>query len=285
MSGPLDLRTPPDTRETAEYPVPDRATGEHLIVARSTADHAAVAPLDAGRGGRSARGVGLRLYGVASLEHAQASAASGAPLAAGTELAGFRDVAAIVESAPYSAEPLALPELDRYRAVIDEVFAQRTIVPAPPGTVFRSRDALTGWLELHYFTLVEALNFVEERAVARVTVARAPAGEAGARRPTPLRLAPGAEPEPDVVDVADDLVGMAATAFRALRKDAVAFLVLRADAQGAGGMAHGSFLVDRGRWAAFEHAVAREQAHHAGLRFRVTGPWPPYDFVRMQFRG
>jgi hypothetical protein len=72
--------------------------------------------------------------------------------------------------------------------VLDALFAERTVLPAPPGTVFRGRDALAEWLELHYFTLVEALNFVDGRAVARVT-ARPVADEA---HPRPGRAPPDA---------------------------------------------------------------------------------------------
>jgi hypothetical protein len=44
-----------------------------------------------------------------------------------------------------------------------------------------------------------------------------------------------------------------------------------------------SFLVDSERWASFEEAVAAEGRRQTALDFRVSGPWPPYDFVRMQF--
>jgi hypothetical protein len=46
-----------------------------------------------------------------------------------------------------------------------------------------------------------------------------------------------------------------------------------------------SFLVERERWAQFEAAVLEEGRRDPELRYRVTGPWPPYDFVRMQFGG
>ena len=34
-----------------------------------------------------------------------------------------------------------------------------------------------------------------------------------------------------------------------------------------------------------EAAVGKEAARQSSLDFKVTGPWPPYDFVRMQFGG
>jgi hypothetical protein len=49
--------------------------------------------------------------------------------------------------------------------------------------------------------------------------------------------------------------------------------------------ASASFLVDRSRWRAFADAVANESQHHDALDVEMTGPWPPYDFVRLQFGG
>jgi hypothetical protein len=51
------------------------------------------------------------------------------------------------------------------------------------------------------------------------------------------------------------------------------------------GEASASFLVDRSRWRAFADAVAGEQHRDPELEVRLTGPWPPYDFVRLQFGG
>jgi hypothetical protein len=31
--------------------------------------------------------------------------------------------------------------------------------------------------------------------------------------------------------------------------------------------------------------VSKEAQRQGSLDFTVTGPWPPYDFVRMQFGG
>jgi hypothetical protein len=256
-------------------PVPPRATGEYAAVGAGDAG----SRLTPARGvGLRARGPALRLFCVASLDAGRPEAPTA--LATDTDLVAFRDVAAVVAVAPYVPDPVTPPELDRHRLVIDEVFAARAVVPAPPGTLFRSRETLVGWLELHYFTLAEALRFVEDRAAARVTVTRAAERSQGARR-APLRLAPGREDEPDVGDV----VSLAAEAFGVLRREAVALLVLRADEALGDDAAHASFLVERARWARFEQALATEAEQRPALRFAMSGPWPPYDFVRMQFRG
>ena len=40
---------------------------------------------------------------------------------------------------------------------------------------------------------------------------------------------------------------------------------------------------ERSRWQRFSEAVALQSRKHAALKLDCTGPWPPYDFVRMQF--
>jgi hypothetical protein len=219
------------------------------------------------------RPTGLRLFGVAALDGARAGLHP-APLAPTTELVVFRELGAVVAPAPFGTDALGAEELDQHRAVVEHVFAHRPIVPAPPGAVFRTRDALAGWLELHYFTLAEALNFVDARAVARVTIRHAPT------EGTPLPAGLGA-----LADLASD----AADVLRTLRTLAVALVVVReGEGEESGGGApaiHASFLVERTRWGAFVESVARDGERRRDLRLACTGPWPPYDFVRMQLAG
>jgi hypothetical protein len=40
--------------------------------------------------------------------------------------------------------------------------------------------------------------------------------------------------------------------------------------------------VDNERWADFSHEVEAQGKQTPELRFELTGPWPPYDFVQMQ---
>jgi len=273
-----DARTT-DGRTTAEH-----ATREHAVSVTSEHTATRATPLGAGAVRGGAR-VGLRLYGVAALDQHQRAET---PFAAGTELLTFRDLGAVVAPGPYVADRLGPHELDEHCAVVGEVFERRAIVPAPPGTVFRSRERLIGWLELHYYTLAEALDFVTDRAVARVTVRRG-AGDPDTAHaaatgvpPATLRLTPAGE---EASAVGGDLVSLAADAFRELRREAVALIVLRAgpDAAQPDSEAHGSFLIERSRWAPFVDAVALQGRRHAALRMECSGPWPPFDFVRMQF--
>src|SRR4029079_14714016 len=96
------------------------------------------------------------------LAHTRPRAASG-----GVELITFRDLEAVVGPSPYTAEPPTGEAIDQFRRVVEGVFTSRSGLPAPVGTVFRSRETLLRWLELHYVALSDALSFVDDRAVAR----------------------------------------------------------------------------------------------------------------------
>lgn len=176
----------------------------------------------------------------------------------------FRDLAAVVTDQPaFAMEEPGPHQIDAHRVLVDALFRRMTVVPAPPGVIFRGQDVLLRWLELHYVAISDALAFVEDRVAARVHAVRAdgPAEdkEAGA-----------------------DLASAATEAFRALRRRAVATVPLRLE-EVTGLMLSGAFLVDRELWKDFLTAVDEQRDAHHLLRFDVTGPWAPYDFVQMQF--
>jgi hypothetical protein len=195
----------------------------------------------------------VRLYGVTAAHGHRGN------FTAGTEVVAFRDLAAIVAPAPYQSP--SDPGLEDYRRVVESVFRQQALVPAPPGVVFRTRDVLAQWLELHYFTLLDALSFVEDRAVARISVVR------------------DASEEVEATDEQGEEV--LHEALRLLRRHAAATVTLGPD--GGGRPTAASFLVERGRWEVFAELVREESSRHDGFALALSGPWPPYDFIRMQF--
>jgi hypothetical protein len=209
----------------------------------------------------------LRLYGVVAFDGAD----GGGQLAPGTDLVSFRDLAALVAETPHARPALASDDLLAYRGAVDAAFAQRAVLPAPAGVVFRARDALVNWLELHYVTLSDALGFVEGRATARVHVSRPD----GAR----VTLADGRTDEMGL-----DVGAIAAESFRVLRRHSAASIMLRGRPDEIAS-ASASFLVERDKWRLFEDVVAEEGRRDPEVVYRMTGPWPPYDFVRMQFGG
>jgi hypothetical protein len=129
------------------------------------------------------------------------------------------------------------------------------------GVVFRSPDSVKRWLELHYGALSEAMTFVENRVAARVHVWR-----------------PG---KPEEREVGADLAAVAAESLRVLRRTAIASLPLRAEKL-TGIVLSAAFLVDSERWKDFKAEVDAQARMTPSVRFELTGPFPPYDFVQMQ---
>ena len=201
----------------------------------------------------------LRLYAITANDHGHAKPANG------TELLPFRDLAALVTPSDYAVAAPTGEAIEQHRHVVDDVFLHGPVLPAPVGTVFRSRETLVRWLELHYVALSEALNFVEDRAVARVHVRRAAGQE-------------------DDRDSGSDLAAAAAEAFRTLRRQSVASVPLKTEHL-TGIVLSSAFLLDKELWPDFLAAVDEQRAKNEPLEFDVSGPWPPFDFVRMQFGG
>ena len=200
----------------------------------------------------------LRLYGITDIEHhAQAKPPEGA------ELLPFRDVAAVVAPGDYAAAAPSGEVIEQYRRVVDDVFCKAPILPAPVGTVFRSRETLTRWLELHYVALTEALSFVEDRAVARVHVGRV-------------------DGKPAERETGSEVAAAAADSLRSLRRHAVVAVPLKSE-QVTGIVLSSAFLVDKELWDDFVSAVDDLRRRNPGLALDLSGPWPPFDFVRMQF--
>jgi hypothetical protein len=204
----------------------------------------------------------LRLYGVAAVESGQTNS-----LAEGTTLTHYRALAAIVEPSAYATVNLDDGEMTKYLRVLEEAYVHAAVLPAPPGTVFQSASTLTRWLELHYFTLTEALSVVEGHAAARVSITMTK--------------------DPADAEAQKTFAALAAESLRLLRGQAAATVTLpRAEGdEEEGVVGRASFLVDTQRWASFTDTVSKESQRQPALDFHITGPWPPYDFVRMQFGG
>lgn len=199
----------------------------------------------------------LRLFGVV-LQDGQP-----AQLPWGIQLLPLRDLAAAVEPTDVKPKDIEPADIDRYRDVIQALFEKDAVLPAPVGTTFKSEDALRRWMGLHYITLSDALAWVEHRMAARVHVRRPPgAGQAGA----------GASAAP--------LSAVVANITRQLRGHIVASVPLPSESEAK---ASAAFLVEREQWQNFSAAVSQLGDAQVPLHVEGTGPWPPYDFVRLQF--
>ena len=195
----------------------------------------------------------LLLYGIVGLEGADSDS-----IAPNTSLVAFRDLGAVTATTAYVRREPTEADAEIHRGVAETIFSNHAFLPAPIGIIFRNRDALVRWLELHYVTLSDGLTFVEGRMAARVHLsARTGAG------------------------VDTDIAAAATESFRVLRQAAAASVSLKpTDGPRS---ASAAFLIEADRWSLFADTVAAEAKARPALQFRQTGPWPPYDFVHMQF--
>jgi hypothetical protein len=180
----------------------------------------------------------------------------------GVELVVVRELAAFVAASPYAVQEPTDERVKRSGAVVAAFATQGPVLPAPVGVVFRSRDAVVRWLELHYVALSDALSFVDDRVVGRVHVWR------------PSKM--GDE------ETGSDLASVAAETLRELRRSAVATVPLRVE-QITGIVLSAAFLIEQELWKDFASKVEEQGARVPNVRLELTGPWPPYDFVQMQF--
>jgi hypothetical protein len=216
----------------------------------------------------------IRVFGIIGEDWTNGTLGVGLP--AETTSVVFRDLAAVVgEAAPGSAgwrRTPAPPNVDAHRKMVEALFAKWSVLPVPPGVVFRSSDAVVRWLEIHYVALSDALAYVDGRAEARVHV------EARAGRGVGDGTAEHQRIELDAVSGA---------VFKVLAAAAVGWCAVPSPAGNGGDVnaASASFLVERAQWPQFQAAVAAEGARDPALGVWASGPWPPYDFVRMQFGG
>jgi hypothetical protein len=200
--------------------------------------------------------VALTLFGV-TVNDAHAARAA----VPGIEMVLVRDLAALCAETEYRAVVAGEEEATRHVEVLTAYAATGPVLPVPVGVVFRSADAVMRWLDLHYSALNEAMAFVENRVAGRVHV----------RLPD---TAPVREP-------GTDLAAAAAESLRALRRSAVATLPLRVEKM-SGVVLSAAYLVEQGYWKDFVAEVDAQARLTKNVRFELTGPFPPYDFVQMQ---
>lgn len=175
----------------------------------------------------------------------------------------MRELCAVVEEGDFSANELHPEDTPRHLEIIAALFQDEAVLPLPVGTVFRNEDVLNRWMDLHYVALSDALAWVEDRFAARVHITRASGKESDR-------------------DTGSDLAAVAAEVTRSLRRHAVSTVPLHNE-QITGITLSAAYLVERQLWQEFTNAVGDERDKHPQLKIELTGPWPPYDFVRLQF--
>lgn len=205
----------------------------------------------------------LQLFGVVHYDAA-------APMRlADVELVPLRELAAIVQRVPYERLQATTQAIRAYREIVEASFREQAVIPAPFGTVFRSRDSLLHWMELHYVTLREGFSFVGDRLMTRIRVTPIPLPNEGV---SDTREMQAADFETTVFD-----------SFRFLKRGAVACVTFAPNSTPAGRSMEASFLVEREKWDAFKSAVGEERRRLRDFEIEESGPLPPYDFVRLRF--
>jgi len=184
-----------------------------------------------------------------------------AKLAAGPDddLIEHRGLAALVRSVPYRLPEWNRDQLREHSSAVERAMRRTTIVPAPYGIVFRGRDQVVEFLTDQYVALEEVLNFFDGTFEMRLHIQ--PSG----RRP----------------DISESVqADTAASFYTALRRRSRAAFTLTPTGKR---LLSGAFLVGRADWVHFVEYADQLDADHPEFLFDLTGPWPPYDFVKMAF--
>lgn len=162
-----------------------------------------------------------------------------------------REIAALLQPVQRRIPVLSREEVSGHHRIVDRVMRRTTVVPAPFGLVFLDLTGVARFLAERYLQLDEALALVDGRWEYRLHA----------------RQSPEADPA-----LARDAATHAYGELRRLSRLATPL----ADAEGAAFSA--AFLVDR---AATRRFVERVEEMGHPLVLDLTGPWPPYDFVRI----
>ncbi len=167
----------------------------------------------------------------------------------------FRDLEAITNPMVFELPPLDDEHVKGHQQVVEQVMRRTTILPAPFGIVFSGRRTLIQFLQDQYLMLDEALSFIDGYWELRMHVS-AP-GSGGPR---------------------SELQESATSIYSDMRRMARATVPFPRDADK---LMSAAFLVDRAAWIDFVQRADDLGKANPELSIDVTGPWPPYDFVRV----
>lgn len=201
-----------------------------------------------GAGAGRGSGPGLYLFGVTRGGGRREGGGSGAQ---GLGRVRFRDLTAVVAPFPYDLPELGAEDIAAHHRALGDLSCRTTILPAPPGLIFAGRRAVMNFLDDQYTALVEGLTLLEGHWEIRLHLsARERSGRAGEASRLYSEL-------------------------RSLARAAVTF------PREEGRLLSAAFLVERPRWIEFVERVEELGARRPELLLDLTGPWPPYDFVKL----
>ncbi|MBR9990268.1 MAG: GvpL/GvpF family gas vesicle protein [Gemmatimonadetes bacterium] len=167
----------------------------------------------------------------------------------------YRDLDALVRPVPYEIPFMDDARLQEHQKVVEAAMRRGTVLPAPYGIVFRGRRQLIHLLQDQYLVLDEGLSFLDGHWELRLHMAAA-AGD----------------------DIDLELSDLSMELYSELRRHAHAAVPFATQGRR---LLSAAFLVERASWVDFVERAEDLAAAHAELTFDITGPWPPYDFVRI----
>lgn len=216
-------------------------------------------PVTAGDEPQAAEQQGLLLHGVVRARGHERALAKLKGTAGDDDLIEHRGMAALVRAVPYRVADWNRELIQQHSATIERAMRRATIVPVPYGIVFRDREHILDFLEDQHVAFDEALSFLDGTFEMRLHIQ--PSGR-----------------QPDVSE--GDLADQAASFYTALRRRSRAAFTLPAEGRR---VLSAAFLVSRADWVSFVEYADELDADHPEFQFDLTGPWPPYDFVRVAF--
>jgi hypothetical protein len=166
----------------------------------------------------------------------------------------YRDLEALVRPAPYEMPDLNTDNVAAHQRAVESISRRGTILPAPFGIVFSGRRAIIRVLQEQYLMMDEALSFLDGQCEVRAHFSASDGREAD-----------------------DALIALATQVYSELRRLARAAIPSPTDGKR---VFTAAFLVERSAWVEFIARAEDTVAAHPELAVDVTGPWPPYDFVR-----
>ncbi|MGH8435262.1 MAG: GvpL/GvpF family gas vesicle protein [Pseudomonas sp.] len=165
----------------------------------------------------------------------------------------YRDLDALVRPAVFEVPELDTEAVQKHQRTIESAMRRGTILPAPYGVIFHGRRPLIRMMQDQYLVLDEALAFVEGQCEVRVHV-----------------LAGDLDPD-------DELLHLANQIYSDLRRSARAAIPFPRDGRR---LLSAAFLVEKTAWVEFIERAESLASPHPEISVDITGPWPPYDFVR-----
>jgi hypothetical protein len=168
----------------------------------------------------------------------------------------YRDLDALVTPVPYELPPMNDVRVQGHQRVVEAAMRRGTVLPAPFGIVFRGRRQLIRLLQDQYLVLDEGLSFLEGHWELRLHIGSSAGGE----------------------DIDLELSDLAMQLYSELRRHARAAVPFAAEGRR---LLSAAFLVERTSWIEFVDRAEDLASAHGEITFDITGPWPPYDFVRI----